>query len=273
MIIQKRPYELITYLQLSPGDAGYEDPATVYLMVDKTGWSEPKKISLADFLMSNHIETQTTSPTSINFSVTYGEEFLSSNYYFELQVYKIVTIPNVGNVRQTVKYHSLTPTVSGFSFTLDKYESGIIITYLAFESAISSSLSKDYIYATGVVASLVIPNTGKVQITGFTSIINSGITLASNEFTVGRTGIYEISIGGATLNESAQNLLSLDVYDDADNPLGITRQFLPRADYDPFGVIGMISLSASDVVRFYLSAPATGLTIDLSTITVNIKQL
>jgi len=271
--IQQRINELLIYSQLNPGDAEYIDPATVYLAVDKTGWSKPKKMSLVDFITSNHVETSSTAPTSASFSLSYNDAFVDSGYYFNLYVYKVITIPGVGDVEQTVKYHDLAKTVNGFSFTLDTYEAGIIVRYLAFESSLNTALNKDYVYATGSVASLVVPDSDKVQITGLTSIINKGITLASNEFTVTRTGIYEISFGCSMLNETASNLISLDVYSDVPAALGITKNFVPRNDYDTLFVSGLLSLTAADVVRFYLSAPATGLTIDLSTITVNIKQV
>jgi len=272
-LIQKRIPELDVYTQLAVGAVGYIDPATIHVAVDKTGWAEAKRMSIVDFLSLNHIETAAISPSSVSVSVTYDSPFVSSNYYFaRLQVYKTVTIPGVGDVQSTIPYHDLAKTVNGFSLTLSEY-TDVTIVYYASEPATTSLTTKDFMYATGAVASLVVPDSDKVQITGFTEAESQGITLASDEFTVAKGGNYSIEISGATLSETASNLISVDVYSDVPTALGITKNFIPRNDYDQFGVVGIIPLDENDVVRFYLTAAATGLTVDLSSVTVNIRQV
>ena len=272
-LIQKRIHELLPYTQLGVGESGYIDPATIWAALDRSDWTEPMKFSLAEFLSSNHIETASISPTSTSVTVSYQTAFNNSSYYFaRLQVYKIVTIPGLGDVQKTIPYYDLTTTVNGFTLTLAEY-TDVVITYFASEPSISSYISKDYIYADGSVVGLVVPNIDKVQITGLSEVISSGISIASNEFTVRRAGLYSVDIGFSAFNISTTNALSIDVMSDVPAALGITRQFQPRNDYDQSGVSGILSLAQDDVVRFYLSAPATGLTLSLTTITINIKQL
>ena len=273
LIIQKRPHELGIYQQLSVGDAGYIDPATIWVMVDRSDWSEPLRIPLSEVFSSSHAESDYLSPSSTSVAVTYDQPFESSSYYYDIKAYKTITIPGIGDVQETVKYHDLETTVNGFSLVLSEY-TGVTISYIAFELGVGSAFSKDYIYATGSVANLVVPNSDKVQITGISSTRGQGITLSSNEFTVVRGKAYKISVGFATLNETASNLISIDIYDDDNNELGITMNFVPRNDYDNFTVIGTTDvLSEDDVIRIYLSAPSTGLTLDLSTITINIEEV
>ena len=273
-LLQKRIYELLTYDQLAPNEVDYEDPSSIWMTLDKSDWSEPMKIPFSLLLSLYHIETASIIPTSQSVSVTYQTPFDNSSYFFNsLQVYKIVTIPSVGDVRQTVAYHDLVTTVNGFSFTLSQYSAGIIVTFFAAEPSLSSAIVKDYIYTTGSVANLVVPNSDKVQITGLSSSLGSGITLASNQFTVRRAGIYDIQFSGSVLNETASNVLTLGVYSEVPTLLGTIGQFVPRNDYDTIGCGGLFSLAEDAIVRFYLAAAGTGETLDLSTIAIKIKQL
>ena len=272
-LIQKRIPELVTYVQLAVGSVGYIDPSTIKFAVDKTGWTEPREMSIVDFLSLNHIETAAISSGSTSLSVTYDTPFISSNYYFaKLQIYKVVSLPGFGDVQETVPYWDLVTTVNGFSVTL-KETAGVTIVYYASEPATTSLTTKDFMYATGSVASLVVGNSNKVKITGLTGILSQGVTLASDDFTIARAGKYSVQISGSTLNETASNLISVDVYSDAPAALGITENFVPRTDYDRFGAVGILALAENAVIRFYLIAPATGLTVDLSTVKVNIRQI
>ncbi len=271
-LIQKRIPELLPYTQKAVGEEGYDDPTTISIAVDKADWDEAMKIPLSILMANHHIETATISPSSTSVSVSYNVPFDNSSYYFSILVYKVVTIPSVGDVRQTVPYHDLTKTVNGFSLTLAEY-ADVLITYLALDTSLNSALVKDYMYADGSVVGLVVPSIDRVQITGLSEVGASGITIASNSFTVRRAGVYKVDISFATFNETANEILTIDVMSDVPAALGITRQFVPRTDYDLNGVSGIITLAEDDVVRFYLSAAATGLTLTLTTITINIVQL
>jgi len=272
--IQKRIHVLSPYSQLSVGEVGYQDPSTIWMALDKSDWSEPMKIPFSLLLSLYHIETASISPTSTSVSVTYQSAFDNSSYFFnKLQVYKEVEYVGGRTVRLEIPYYDLVTTVNGFSLTLEEYDASIIITYFAAESSLGSALVKDYMYADGSVVDLVVPNSDRVQITGLSEVESSGITIASNEFTVRRAGRYKIDIGFATFNESASNVLTIDVMSDTPTALGITRQFTPRNDYDQAGVSGIVTLAEDDVVRFYLTAAGTGLTVSLTTITINIVQL
>ncbi len=272
ILIQQRIPELETYVQLASGEVGFIDPATIWVAVDKSSWSDARKMSLADFLSNSHIETANIASGSTSLSGTYDSAFESGGYYFNLQVYKVVSIPGVGDVRESVPYHSLATTVNGFTLTLSEF-TDVVIVYYASEALSASITAKDYMYATGSKSVIVVPDSDKIQIGDFTGIESQGITLASNSFTVRRTAIYDIYLEGSTSNETASNTLTLAVYDESDNPLGVERRFVPRNDFDQIAVKGLVSLTAGDIVRFYLVAPATGLSLRLTTMNAIIKQL
>lgn len=48
-IIQKRIFELVEYDQKIPTEPGYEDPSAVFIAVDKSDWTEAKKMQLLEF--------------------------------------------------------------------------------------------------------------------------------------------------------------------------------------------------------------------------------
>ena len=45
-VLQKRIYELEIYEQLASSAEDYVDPTTIYLAVDKNGWTEAKRVDL-----------------------------------------------------------------------------------------------------------------------------------------------------------------------------------------------------------------------------------
>jgi len=49
-LFQKRAYELQQYIQLVLGEIGYEDPASIWIALDRAGWPEAMRISLAEFV-------------------------------------------------------------------------------------------------------------------------------------------------------------------------------------------------------------------------------
>lgn len=51
-LIPKRIFALDEYIQLLVGDLGYEDPANIFLVLDKSDWPESKKLALIQIIES-----------------------------------------------------------------------------------------------------------------------------------------------------------------------------------------------------------------------------
>ena len=135
MTVQKRITALDTYTQLSAGDVGYIAPSAVFVAVDNSGWTESKKFSLSNFLVSNHWESSRLSGLASTAVVeTFGSDMSSANYYMDIQVYKEINFTIGGAsvvLREDVPYHDLVQVVGGFSLTLSE-KTGTIISYFAF---------------------------------------------------------------------------------------------------------------------------------------------
>ena len=135
-IVQTRIYELDTYTQLASGAGGYVNPATVWLAVDNSGWTDSKKFSLSQMFIDNHIESSTLSGlSSVAVEATFGTVFSATNYYLNIWAYKEVTKKIGGSnvtVRQDVPFHSLVTAVDKFTLTLYEYAS-VVVKYYAYE--------------------------------------------------------------------------------------------------------------------------------------------
>lgn len=132
-IFQKRGYELEEYTQLNPGEPGYEDPATVWMVVDKTTWAEMKKISLLEFISDLHKEQGPVVFNSVNVVEVYDVVFSTANYYLRIDAWRLVDIGNGETTRQSIAIKNLVKTVGGFTLELHDYKAGDVIDYIAFE--------------------------------------------------------------------------------------------------------------------------------------------
>jgi len=253
IITQQRIHELGTYTQVSPGDVGYKDPSTIYLPVDKNGFTRPLKMALSDFLSSQHIETAAITATSVNVDVTYSKQFLDSSYFFmKPYVYKLVTLPSGGVIRQNVPHDNITPTLTGFTLRLIEFPpEPVVITYFASEPVIATSFTKDYIQITAADPTINIPGSSRIQVIGLSSIENSGLTLASNEITVSKTSKYLVFISFASSNGSGGSLL-LDLMNETPISYGTTRRFDHLTNYSNTILQFEKSFSANEKIRLYI---------------------
>lgn len=131
-IFQKRIYELDEFTALAPGEPGYEDPATIWIGVDRVTWPEAKKMSLLEFISNLHKEQGpvTFNSTVVNedFDVNMG----SLNYYLNIQATRVVNKFGQDEV-VTIPIVSLNKRTDGFDLVLESYQVGDSIDYLAFE--------------------------------------------------------------------------------------------------------------------------------------------
>ena len=138
-IFQKRIYELEEYIQLTSLEPGYEDPATIWLGVDRLSWAEAKRMSLVDFVANLHKEQGPVDLSGlipgnlVEVIETYDTEFSTSNYYLKIQPYRVVSVPGYGSVIEPIPIVDLVKTTTGFTFKLTDYQVGDTVNYLAFE--------------------------------------------------------------------------------------------------------------------------------------------
>ena len=132
-IFQKRIYELEEFSPLIQGEPGYEDPATLWLAIDKLGWAEGKKISLVEFIVALHKEQGPVTLTGINVAVVYEDEFQTNNYYLRVDTYRTYNVPGIGNITENIPVKNFSRSISGFSLTLESYQAGDILNFIAFE--------------------------------------------------------------------------------------------------------------------------------------------
>lgn len=132
-IFQKRIYELDEFSPLVQGELGYEDPATIWLGVDKIGWPEAKKISLVEFIVALHKEQGPVVLTGVNVNVVYSDEFQTSNYYLRIDTYRSYNVPGVGDIIENIPIKNFSRSISGFSLTLESYVAGDTLNFIAFE--------------------------------------------------------------------------------------------------------------------------------------------
>ena len=132
-IFQKRIYELDEFSPLVQGELGYEDPATIWLAVDKIGWAEAKKISLVEFIVALHKEQGPVVLTGVNVNVVYSDEFQTSNYYLRIDTYRSYNVPGVGDIIENIPIKNFSRSILGFSLTLESYVAGDTLNFIAFE--------------------------------------------------------------------------------------------------------------------------------------------
>lgn len=132
-IFQKRTYELDEYAQLTPVEPGYEDPATLWIPIDKVTWPEAKKMSLLEFVASLHKEQGPAIVESVNINEVYNVEFSTSGYYLNINAYRVVVLPNGDTTRDLIPIKNINKMTIGFSLELYDYQAGDVVEYLAFE--------------------------------------------------------------------------------------------------------------------------------------------
>lgn len=141
MATQQRIYELDSLILVQPSEAGYVDPSTLYLAVDKQGLSKPLKYSLADILTSAHVEQDVLTPSSTSVSVTYEKQFSTTSYFLYVSVYKYITMGG-RQIKQSHPYYDFTKTITGFSMTLETLPSETLyVEYMCFESLLITGVS------------------------------------------------------------------------------------------------------------------------------------
>ena len=117
---------------LLPGEPGYVDPSTIFLMVDNITWPEAKKMGLIEFITNLHKEQGPIEPTSVNVEETYNLPFNVLSYYLKVDAWRNVTQSGVV-YRENIPIINFNKTLEGFSFTLASYKDGDIVDYIAFE--------------------------------------------------------------------------------------------------------------------------------------------
>lgn len=275
IITQKRIHELGTYVQRLPGDVDYKAATTMFLPIDNTGLTEPLKIPLSDLITSQHTEFASITATSENVSVTYNQPFLDSSYFFmKPYVFKLVTSPTGGIMRQNVPHDNITPTLTGFTLRLIEFPAEpVIITYYASEPTVATSFTKDFIQIGASDPTINIPGSSRTQITGLSSTENLGLSLSSNEITVSKTGKYLIFVRFASLNGSGGVLL-LDVMDDVPASYGFTGFFDHLTSYANAFLQFEKSFSANDKVRFYIeNTIGSAGSFDLLGLSITMKEI
>jgi hypothetical protein len=131
-IIQKRIWELDSFVMLLPGEPGYVDPSTIFLPVDSVVWPEAKKINLVDFITKLHKEQGPLFPSSVNVTESYDLPFNALSYYLKIDAWRERTEGGI-TYRENIPIINFNKQLGGFSFTLASYESGDVIDYIAFE--------------------------------------------------------------------------------------------------------------------------------------------
>jgi len=132
-IFQKRVYELEEFTPLIQGEPGYEDPATIWLPCDKLGWAEAKKLSLVEFITNLHKEQGPVTLTGIDVSVVYENEFQTNNYYIRIDATRSFNVSGVGILIENIPIKNYNKSVSGFTLTLESYQVGDVLNFIAFE--------------------------------------------------------------------------------------------------------------------------------------------
>lgn len=127
-IFQKRTYELGEFIPLTQGEPGYEDPATIWIPIDRVTWPQAKKMSLVQFVSNLHKEQGPISLTGANVVVVYNTEFASNNYWIDVKVTR-----TSGGYIEELSVKDFVKTVSGFTLTIEDYTPGCSLNFLAFE--------------------------------------------------------------------------------------------------------------------------------------------
>lgn len=133
-LTQKRINVLDPYTQEAVGHEDYKNPTTVWLALDHADWTESKKFSLAQFIISNHFEAANLTTVIPLVEEDFGTAYSDTTYYLEIQCYKEITLPIGGSdvtLRENVPYHSLTKLTTGFSIVVSE-TTDVVISYFAF---------------------------------------------------------------------------------------------------------------------------------------------
>jgi len=141
-LTQKRIRELVTYLQLNPGDPGYISPSSLYFAIDGVGFgSEALKIAFADLLADEHEEkARLIGLVSASVAIVFGTAFIAKPLPVLFNVYRWDEPISGTWIKEQVKFSydggSSWLTSTGFNITIDSSESltGVIIEY-KFEEA------------------------------------------------------------------------------------------------------------------------------------------
>lgn len=132
-IFQKRTYELDEFIPVVQGEPNYEDPATIWVPCDKLGWPEAKKISLVEFIANLHKEQGPVNLTGVDVAVVYDNEFQTNNYYIRIDAWRTYNVPGLGNLIENITIKNFAKTQSGFTLTLESYQVGDTLNFIAFE--------------------------------------------------------------------------------------------------------------------------------------------
>jgi len=132
-IFQKRTYELDEFNPLVQGEPGYEDPANIWIPVDKLGWPEAKKLSLIEFIVNLHKEQGQVELTGVDVVINYNNDFATNNYYLRIDTYRYYDVTEIGTISENIPIKNFVRTTSGFTLTLESYVEGDILTFIAFE--------------------------------------------------------------------------------------------------------------------------------------------
>lgn len=203
---QKRIYELVEYQQLVSTEMGYEDPATIWMILDKSNWPEAKKFSLLQivsavaagggtYYLNNGVPYTSQQDVLDNFPIELREQFTTVNingteYWFLAD--KITLAPKVGVlslVDKSVTLAKMADVNSGTIFYRKTAGSGVP------ELQTLATLKQD----------LGIPGTFAKQ-----SVYN--ITLPASNSVAGRlAGVIAYGTGTSAFVLSAQNVIDLKI--------------------------------------------------------------
>lgn len=141
-LTQDRIRDLVTYIQLDPGDSGYVASSSLYFAMDSADFgSKPFKFPVEDLLSDAHDEkARLIGLVSASVSITFGTAFTATPLPILFNVYRYTEIVSGKWVKENVNHHltggSSWLNSTGFSITIDSSESltGVIIEY-KFEEA------------------------------------------------------------------------------------------------------------------------------------------
>lgn len=137
-INQERIRQLVEYIQLESGDAGYVPLASLYLAIDSDNFgAKPFKFPLQSLLVGgggDGVVKQMENLLSRNVSESFPSAFASKPVATKFEVYRFQAIGGGEYIKQPV-LHTYTGanwvTTTGFAITIDASESltGVIIDY------------------------------------------------------------------------------------------------------------------------------------------------
>ena len=111
----------------------------LYLAVDKQSWPEAKKMELAEFISTAHIEkgpvdlSALTPGLNVLVEEDFETSFLASGYYLRVDAYRIETRSGGVQVRVSIPFHTFQNDTDGFSLVLSELKVGDVINYIGLE--------------------------------------------------------------------------------------------------------------------------------------------